>query len=179
MSYYAKMGSGQKSLRLQVLQCLPIQTSSNWSIAFATISGSSVRMPASKLRVPSAFMPMPAPVRLALPIYASLPSKIIILKCALGQSTLSSPSYRIGNLSKSSLKFGPGSFACISLTATPFFISLANTSKKGFFDFPSSIYKSLISAVPIHKECFTCKTCEALFVVGGVEDEGEHSQFLL
>jgi len=78
--YFAKMGSGQKSLRLQVLQCFPIQTSSNWFIACSTISGSSVKMPASKLRVPSAFMPMPAPVRLALPIYASLPSKIIILK---------------------------------------------------------------------------------------------------
>ena len=109
--YYAKMGSGQKSLRLQVLQCFPIQTSSNWSIACATISGSSVRMPVSKLRVPSAFMPMPAPVRLALPIYASLPSKILVFKCTLWRSTLSSPSYRMGNLSKSSLKFGPGSLA--------------------------------------------------------------------
>ena len=111
INYFANMGSGQKSLRLQVLQCLPIQTSLNWFMACSTISGASVRMPASKLRVPSDFMPMPAPVRLALPIYASLPSKIIILKCTLGHSTLSSPSYRIGNLSKSSLKFGPGSLA--------------------------------------------------------------------
>ena len=111
MYYFVNMGSGQKSLRLQVWQCFPIQTSSNWSIANVTISGSSVRIPASKLRVPSAFMPMPAPVRLALPIYASLPSNIIILKCTRGQSTLSNPSYRIGNLSKSSLKFGPGSLA--------------------------------------------------------------------
>ena len=36
--YFAKMGSGQKSLRLQVLQCFPIQTSSNWFIACSTIS---------------------------------------------------------------------------------------------------------------------------------------------
>ena len=90
MNYYANMGSGQKSLRLQVLQNLPIHTSSNWFMACSTISESSVRMPDSKLRVPSAFIPMPAPVRLALPIYASLPSKTIILKCTLGHSTLSS-----------------------------------------------------------------------------------------
>ena len=36
--YFAKMGSGQKSLRLQVLQCFPIQSSSNWFIACSTIS---------------------------------------------------------------------------------------------------------------------------------------------
>ena len=62
------IGSPQKSFRLHALQCLPIQTSSNWFMACSTSSGLSVRMPASKLRVPSPFMPMPAPVRLALPI---------------------------------------------------------------------------------------------------------------
>ena len=74
------MGSGQKSLRLQDLQCLPIHTSSNWFIACSTISGASVKMTASKLRVVSAFIPIPAPVRFALPIYTSLQSKTSILK---------------------------------------------------------------------------------------------------
>ena len=65
---YYPMGSPQNSFLLQFLQCFPIQTSSNWFMACSTSSGLSVRMPASKLRVPSPFMPMPAPVRLALPI---------------------------------------------------------------------------------------------------------------
>ena len=62
------IGSPQNSFRLHALQCFPIQTSSNWFMACSTNSGLSVRMPASKFRVPSPFMPMPAPVRLALPI---------------------------------------------------------------------------------------------------------------
>lgn len=65
---YYPMGSSQNSFRLHALQCLPIQTASNWFMACSTSSGLSVRMPASKLRVPSPFMPMPAPVRLALPM---------------------------------------------------------------------------------------------------------------
>ena len=113
------IGSPQYSLRLHVLQCLPIHTSSNWFMACSTICGSSVSIPASKLRVVSAFMPMPAPVRLALPTYTSLQSKTIILKWTRGHSARSSRSYNTGYLSKSSRKFGPGSFAWISLTSTP------------------------------------------------------------
>lgn len=41
------IGAKLKSLRLQVLQNLPIHTSSNW---FFACPGSSVRMPASKFR---------------------------------------------------------------------------------------------------------------------------------
>lgn len=74
------IGSEQYSLRLHDLQCFPIQTSSNCLIACSTISDSSVRMPASKLRLLSVFKPMPAPVRLALPRYTSLQSNTIILK---------------------------------------------------------------------------------------------------
>ena len=58
----------QKSLRLHLAQWVPCQTLSRWSAAASTKEGSSVRIPASKLRLPSPFMPMPAPVRLAEPI---------------------------------------------------------------------------------------------------------------
>ena len=74
------IGSIQKALRLHLLQNLPIHTASNWFIACSTIEGASVSMPASKLRLSSLFMPIPAPVRFALPIYTSLQSKISILK---------------------------------------------------------------------------------------------------
>ena len=74
------IGSIQKTLRLHLLQNLPIHTASNWFIACSTIEGASVSMPASKLRLSSLFMPIPAPVRFALPIYTSLQSKISILK---------------------------------------------------------------------------------------------------
>ena len=57
------IGSLQKAFRLQALQCFPIQTSSNWFMACSTSSGLSVRMPASKFRVPSPFMPMQPPGR--------------------------------------------------------------------------------------------------------------------
>ena len=60
--------SPQKALRRQVSQGSPIQTESNWAMAAETRSGSLVQRPASKLRFPSLFMPMPAPVRLAEPM---------------------------------------------------------------------------------------------------------------
>ena len=39
-----------------------------------------IKIPASKFRLSSPFMPIPAPVRFALPIYTSLQSKTYILK---------------------------------------------------------------------------------------------------
>ena len=90
------IGSGQKSLRLQALQWRPIHSSSNWFMACSTIAGSSVRIPASKLRLSAVFMPMPAPVRLALPMYTCWQSNISILKCTRGHSTLSRRSYSTG-----------------------------------------------------------------------------------
>lgn len=44
------IGAKLKSLRLQVLQNLPIHTLSNWFFACSIMPGSSVRMPASKFR---------------------------------------------------------------------------------------------------------------------------------
>ena len=64
-SYF--IGSEQYSLRPQSLQNLPIHTLSNCSMAASTISGSSVRMPASKFLFRGDFMPIPAPVRFAEP----------------------------------------------------------------------------------------------------------------
>ena len=64
-SYF--IGSAQYSLRPQSLQNLPIHTLSNCSMAASSISGSSVRIPASKFRFFGDFMPIPAPVRLAEP----------------------------------------------------------------------------------------------------------------
>lgn len=61
-------GSGQYSFRPQFLHLKPAQTESNWLMAASTRSGSSVRMPASKLRVRVLFIPSPAPVRLAEPM---------------------------------------------------------------------------------------------------------------
>jgi hypothetical protein len=63
-----KIGSLQNSFRLQLLQYLPIQTSSNWFIMALTISGVVVTKPDSKLRVFALFIPNPAPVRFAEPV---------------------------------------------------------------------------------------------------------------
>lgn len=65
------------------------------------------------------------------------------------------PSHSKGYLSKSFLKFSPGSLACKSLIETPCLISCSNNERKGIEDFPCLIYKSFKSAVPIHKVCFT------------------------
>lgn len=65
------MRSVQKALRLQLLQYSPDQTEWKWSAAASTSVRSSVKIPASKLRLPSDFIPMPAPVRFAEPIYAT------------------------------------------------------------------------------------------------------------
>lgn len=62
------MGSVQKDFRRHFVQCMPFHTASNWSAAASTNVGSSVRIPASKLRVEAPFMPSPAPVRLAEPM---------------------------------------------------------------------------------------------------------------
>jgi hypothetical protein len=56
-----------KVFSLQLLQYLPIQTSSNWFIIAFIISGLVVTNPDSKLRVFSPLMPNPAPVRFAEP----------------------------------------------------------------------------------------------------------------
>ena len=61
------MRSAQKALRLQVLQCSPDQIELKWSAAASTYTRSSVKIPASKLRLLSDFIPMPAPVRFAEP----------------------------------------------------------------------------------------------------------------
>ncbi len=113
-------------------------------------SGSSVIKPFSKFLLVSFFAPMPAPVRLALPLYANLPSIITILKCTRGQSTLSIPANNPGYLSKSLRKAGPGSFACIRRISTFRFIISDNTSRKGTILPDFAMYMSLISAVPIH-----------------------------
>lgn len=60
--------SVQKLFRRHFLQGTPCHTASNWSAAASTSAGSSVRIPASKLRVVGPFMPSPAPVRFAEPM---------------------------------------------------------------------------------------------------------------
>ncbi len=61
------IGSWQNCFRLQLLQCLPSHTSSNWSIMAPMIFESFVTNPASKFRVSAPFIPSPAPVRFAEP----------------------------------------------------------------------------------------------------------------
>lgn len=58
----------QNSWRPQFLQCEPIQSVSNCSMAGCTSAGSLVRIPASKFRRKLLFMPMPAPVKFAEPM---------------------------------------------------------------------------------------------------------------
>ena len=123
-------------------------------MAASTRAGSSVRIPASKFRVVAPFMPIPAPVRLAEPMYATLQSKMIILKWTRGHSALSSPAKRTGYRSKSSRKFGPGSLAWIRRTSLPFDIKSARIPRKG----RSPTYRSLMSAVPIQRERLTFGT---------------------
>ena len=124
-------GSGQNSFRPQFLHLNPAQTESKWSMAASTRSGSSVRIPASKLRVRTLFIPRPAPVRFAEPMYAVLRSKMIILKWTRGLRTRSKPVKRTGYRSKSSRKFGPGSLAWIRRTSLPYLIRSAITPRKG------------------------------------------------
>ena len=62
------MGSEQYCRRPQRVQCSPRQTLSNCSQAASIKVGSSVRIPASKLRRLLLFIPIPAPVRLAEPM---------------------------------------------------------------------------------------------------------------
>ena len=63
--YHSLILSEQKFFRRHFLQGTPCHTASNWSAAASTSAGTSVRMPASKLRVIAPFMPSPALVRLA------------------------------------------------------------------------------------------------------------------
>ena len=98
------IGSGQNSLRLHFLQCFPIHTSSNWFMAFSMISGSSVNMPASKLRVDSAFIPIPAPVRFALPNRLALKNHILFTsQIAKAASIICFPRLSIQALSQKGL----------------------------------------------------------------------------
>lgn len=62
------IGSAQYWRRPHFLQCSPRHTLSKCSIVDSTRPGSSVRIPASKLRRLVLFMPIPAPVRFAEPI---------------------------------------------------------------------------------------------------------------
>lgn len=66
--FFYLIRSPQNSWRPQFLQCEPIQSVSNCSMAGYTSSGSLVRIPASKLRRKLFFMPMPAPVKFAEPM---------------------------------------------------------------------------------------------------------------
>ncbi len=113
------MRSPQKCLCLHPAQRRPCHTPSKWSAAASTNAGSSVNIPASKFRPFSLFIPMPAPVRFADPIYAAAQSKTISLKCTREQSLRSNFVHSPGNRSKSSLKFSPGSLACSNRTSTP------------------------------------------------------------
>ncbi len=74
----------------------PDQTRSNWAMTCCTRPGSLVINPASKLRRRSLLAPMPAPVRLALPLYAKRPSTMTLLKCTRGHRIRSMPSIRLG-----------------------------------------------------------------------------------
>ena len=90
--------------------------------------------------------------------------KIIILKCTLGQSLRSNLLHNPGYLSKSSRKLSPGSLACSRRTSTPRFNNLSSTDRNGTTSRPPSTYKSLRSAVPIHKSCLTFSQSANTFV---------------
>lgn len=65
-------GSEQYFFRPQFLHLKPAHTESNWFMADSTRTGSSVMMPASKLRFRVLFIPRPAPVRFADAIYCAI-----------------------------------------------------------------------------------------------------------
>ena len=65
---YFTIGFPQYSFLPQSRHLNPAHTESKCSIAAATSAGSSVSMPASKLRLRPDFIPIPAPVRLAEPM---------------------------------------------------------------------------------------------------------------
>ena len=79
-----------------------------------------VTIPDSKLRVFILFIPNPAPVRFAEPVYANLPSIIMCLKWILGHSCISKLFHNKGYLSKLFLKLTPGSFSLAQNFPNPF-----------------------------------------------------------
>ena len=118
--------------------------------------GSSVNIPASKLRLAADFIPMPAPVRLAEPIYTSSLSMTTIFICTRGHRRRSILLHSAGYLSKSSRKACPGSLAWIRRTSTPFLTRSLRIYRRGttvFSDFFT--YKSFRSAVAIHSNRLT------------------------
>ena len=80
------IGSVQYWRRPQRVQCSPCRTLSNCSQTASIIYASPVRIPTSKLRRLLLFIPMPAPVRFAEPMYAVSKSNISILKWTRGHS---------------------------------------------------------------------------------------------
>lgn len=81
------IGAKLKSLRLQVLQNLPIHTLSNWFFACSIMPGSSVRMPASKFRFLICFHSNTDSNKVCATTYTSFPSNTSILKWTRGQNT--------------------------------------------------------------------------------------------
>lgn len=96
-------------------------------------SFSSVRMPASKLRLWGDLAPSPAPVRLADVMNACLPSMTMALVWTRGQRMRSKRSLlmRAGYLSKSLRNLGPGSLAWMRRMATPCCTRSLRISRKG------------------------------------------------
>src|SRR5512145_1355119 len=71
-------GTGQTSRRRQDAQGRASHSALNCSRTDSIRDDESVHTPSSKLRLPSAFAPRPAPVRLALPRYICLQSMMTV-----------------------------------------------------------------------------------------------------